>query len=439
MFSSTYRDDALDPQTERDLTEWLRSREPRTVSPTLWLRACADLREAALPAPRMPRLAGSMGTFASIAATALILAVVTGLVVATGMSHTGSAVEPLVPAIPHPSDSGGDQSPFLRELLILVVGMAAAAVPALSRRARGATRRLVWGTNPTTPPAPLPWLRPLRSVSRFVLPFTLLAATGGVLYAGSLLDFSAEIPASKLALWSVSTVCGLVLPVVVAWRYPWSHRASKWLIVATGTALAYYSIVGVPYRLGLSLPYPQWTAIDSGVALVGAAGLAAGIAGRAGLARPPSVRVAAALMALAFVPVGDLLLWGDRPEYVLYAAVAWVAAASWLSIAYVGLGALRSRPSLAWALLAVAAVAYVVDRLGGAILEMSFNLSGPGQSLIPDDVSMVLSNSFEIVRSLQGPLLLAALAIGLRPVFFDGREELAEAEVDSPEVPLESD
>jgi hypothetical protein len=352
---------------EIELTNWLRGLEPGGTPISLRFQAFADLREeAARPRPRFARPMAALSSAASlgtvVAGAGLMLL---ALVLVAGLGHTtgvagGVASVPGVgqPATP-PMDANGQ--PGMNPLFIIGLPLATliAAASVLWPALRRSLARLAFGTSPTTPAAPLPLPRNLRSISR--LAWVLGAVAVAVaLWAESGTVFSAQAAAyAEPAAYRLSNLIApiLLVPcwVAVAVRYPMTDRSARLILASTIISITIDVLLVSITLVNPAALYPYWLELITALNAAGVVLLAAGVAGRSGGVRRPRLALAAVAVGASFVMAATFFFWFGfdwrDPSTVSYAIVqvaeAWFINIAWLAMAWVGWTSAR-RPGAHW-------------------------------------------------------------------------------------------
>ena len=384
---------------ETELSNWRRGLEPGGTPISLRFQAFADLREeAARPRPRFARPMAALSSAASlgtvVAGAGLMLL---ALVFVAGLGHTtgvagGVASVPGAgqPANPPMDDFGGPgMSPLFMIGLPLATLIAAAGV--LWPRLRLALSRLAFGRNPTTPAAPLPLPRNLRSISR--LAWVLGAvAVAFALWFEFWIDHGAE-PGPYRFNDLIAPIMLVPLWASVAVRYPMTDRSVRLILASTIMSITIDLLMVSITLLNQAALYPYWLDL---IAVLNAACvvlLAAGVAGRSGGVRRPGLAIAAVAVGASFAMSATFFFWFGLdwrdPSNLSYAisqiGEAWFIKVAWLAMAWVGWNAAR-RPGAHWGwwLICAAAVLTLLAGLPGYLLQVYSNLAA-----IPIDLSFV--------------------------------------------------
>ena len=345
---------------EAELSNWLRGLEPGGTPISLRLQTLADLRrDAARPRPRFGwamsavSSAASLGTVVAAAGFMLL-----ALVLVAGLGHTTGSAGGVVsapgagqPATPPMDTYGPGMNPLFIIGLPLATLIAAASVlwPALRR----SLARLAFGTSPTTPAAPLPLPRNLRSISR------LAWVLGAVAVALALwLEFGNDFGAEPAAYRFNNLIAPIILVpfwVAVAVRYPMTDRSARLILASTIISITIDLLLVSITLLNPAAIYPYWldliTALNAACVVL----LAAGVAGRSGGVRRPRLALAVVAVGASFVMAATFFFWVGfdwrDPSTVSYAifqvADAWFIKIAWLAMAWVGWTAAR-RPGAHW-------------------------------------------------------------------------------------------
>jgi hypothetical protein len=436
---------------ETELSNWLHGLEPGGTPVSLRFQTFADLREeAASPRSRFARPIAALSSAASlgtvVAAAGLMLL---ALVFVAGLGHTtgvagGAASVPGAGQGSTPS-MDGYEGPGMNPLFIVGLPLATliAAASVLWPSLRRAPARLAFGTSSTTPAAPLPLPRNLRSISR------LAWVLGAVAVAFALwFEFENSFNTSPAAYWFSNLIAPIILVpfwMSVALRYPMTDRSARLILASTVMAitvdLLFIAITVVHsdfwYPYGLDLIY----VVQAGWVVA----LAAGVAGRSGGVPRPRLAIAGVAIGAAFVMSATFVFmfgfdWSDPSILSLTisgVAEAWIVKVAWLAMAWVGWDAAR-RPGAHWgwwlvcaagALTLLAGVPEYLLRVYSSFATIPIDpafLDSPGAAPSVDQaqaVSWTLWNAIDTLRLWWGvvlgllatALLAVALLSGLRP------------------------
>jgi hypothetical protein len=435
---------------EAELTRWLDGLEPTGTPITLRFRTFADLRaEAALPRPRLPWLRSALSTMASLGSVVagaglLMLLAFIGATAQPGAAVAGSMGSGLSGAGPiSVSTMGGDYTigPDPVAILLFLFTGALAGCTILIPRLRRVVGRIAFGKSAAAPRDPLHFRRSWRSVTPIAWILSALAVGLTVwsicVIAASHYDEHMRV----LVLDSMITqTTALFIPVAIAWRYPLRDRSARLLLFGALAAIANLLFSVVLYFLGSFPTFSQpLTAFWWVVSMLAFVALAAGIAGRAGTVRRPSLRLAALGVGAAFMYATiALFLYGYgslQPQYLLESLTGyfttWIVQAAWVAIAWVGIVAWRrGRGSWGWKLVLAAGTLHLlalapnfinnihqlldpsnssIGILGGWGVVTYTSADGGDFTVAPEFWWQLVTNSASQIA------LLVALLIGLRP------------------------
>lgn len=465
---------------EAELIKWLGGFEPAGTPIALRFRTFADLRaEADRPRRRLPWLLPALSSMASLGAVVfgaglIMLLAVAGASVSQGVGGSGGVGPSFVgggagsPPIDYVTSSYG---PDPVALLLLLVASVLAGASVLLPRVQSLVCRIAFGKGEAAPSAPLPFRRPLRSISRLTWVLGAVAAVtllGQFWIAYGVARMQMVLPEGLPSLFSAAMI--VPFAVAVALRYPLRDRSSKLLLVGTVAMVANQLLFSTLALLSLVGLYPfDWTGLlylVDFLSVASAVGIAAGLAGRSGSVRRPPLRLAAASVGVAFFIAATYLFleglgWNPTLPYPLDHGVSdlasWVVLSAWLAILWVGLSAWRQgrsswrqgRSSWGWklvvaagALSLLAGLPIYLNQLYLYLNPTSFNAALDGTTQTEAFTYVVgLDYWWQMIATVvANAALLLALLIGLRPVPSDGVPPVAEpAAEEAPEVQIEGD
>ena len=456
---------------EAELTKWLGGLEPTGTPIALRFRTFADLREeAARPRPRLPWLRPALSSMASLGSVVagaglLVLLAIIGASAQLSGAVAGSYGSQLSGAgVGVQSPMGGDYTygPDPIAILWLVFASVLAGCTVLIPRVRRIVGRIAFGKSAAAPGAPLPFRRSWRSVPPIAW---ILGAIAVGLCSWGLRNFlTNQVDPYFFILAFNGIITGTIavfLPVAVAWRYPLRDRSARLLLVGLLAMIANLFFDVVLYLLGIlpvanELLMVTWEVVW----IIAGITLAAGIAGRAGAVRRPSLRLAAPAVGAAFMYATiTLFMYGvgnTQPQYLIenlaiYFTV-WVVEVAWVAIVWVGIVAWRrGRGSWAWKLVLAAGVLHflnLVPNFLDQILQFldptrtGFGILGSWGVVTyatPDGSTAIVAPEVwwaMITNAASQIALLLALLIGLRPTSpkpVPPMPEPADAELDDAE------
>ena len=456
---------------EAELTKWLGGLEPTGTPIALRFRTFADLREeAARPLPRLPWLRSALSTTASVGSVVagaglLVLLAFIGATAQPGAAVAGAYGSGLSGAgIGSVSPMGGDYNyaPDPVAILLFLFTGALAGCTVLIPRLRRVVGRIAFGKSAAAPGDPLHFRRSWLSVTPIAW---ILSALAVGLTVWGICNFAAshydDYMGVFVAYSMIMQTIALFIPVAIAWRYPLRDRSARLLLFGALAVIANLLFYVVLY-LGISPEfYTAMSAVFSVVTMLAYIALAAGIAGRAGKVRRPSLRLAALGVGAAFMYATMTLFptgyESVQPQYLLQSLTGcfttWIVQAAWVAIAWVGIAAWRrGRGSWAWKLVLAAGTLHLLALapnfinsihllLGPANSSMSIlggwgevtytSASGVDFTAAPEVWWQLVTNSASQIA------LLGALLIGLRPPatkLADPTPEAADAELTDAEA-----